>query len=101
MRLRLPVGTVRYPALLLLLLGLASPASAILFYTFLPSNGAGMTDFVPPRVIDPTAVAAPPGLFAEPGLHGLTYPVAVFTDEKDRLYVVESGYAYGESRPEL
>ena len=88
--------SARYPVLLLLLLGFATPASAILFYTFLPSNGAGMAAFAPPRVIDPAAVAVPPGFCVEPAVTGLTYPVAVFTDEKDLLYIVESGYSYGE-----
>ena len=88
--------SVRYLALVALLLGFATPASGILFYTFLPSNGAGEAVFVPPRVIDPAAVAVPPGFCIEPVVTGLTYPSAVLTDETDRLYVLEAGYAYGE-----
>src|SRR4029079_12476266 len=75
-----PIRRPGAPALLLLVLGVATPASAILFYTFLPSNGAGMTAFAPPRVVDPAAVAVPPGFCVEPVVTGLTYPVAVFTD---------------------
>src|SRR4051794_9200230 len=80
----------------LLVLGCTSPAWAILFYTFLPSNGAGKAIFNPPRAVDPADVAVPPGYCIEPVVTGLTYPTAVVTDEKDRVYVLESGYSYGE-----
>src|SRR3954466_9507625 len=82
--------------LTLLVLGLAAPARAILFYTFLPHNGAGKAQFCPPRPIDPTAIGVPPGYCIEPVSLGLTYPTAVVTDEADRVYVLESGYSYGE-----
>src|SRR6185369_9345886 len=81
---------------LLLAVALTPPASAILFYSFLPSNGAGQTTFRGTRQIDPTAVALPPGYCIEPVVSGLTYPTAVVTDEQDRVYVLESGYSYGE-----
>ena len=96
MKWKCPVWSVRYLVLTVLVLVFATPASAILFYTFLPNNGAGVTVFVPPRVVDPAAVAVPPGFCIEPVVTNLTYPVAVFTDEKDLLYILESGYAYGE-----
>src|SRR5690348_11344492 len=79
-----------------LLLGVASPASAILFYTFLPSNGAGKAVFAPPRRVNPADVAVPPGFCIEPVVTCLNYPTAVVTDEQDRVYVLESGYSYGE-----
>jgi glucose/arabinose dehydrogenase len=81
---------------LLVLLGLASPARAILFYTPLPPNGSGKAQFCPPRPIDPSAVGVPCGYRIEPVVTGLTYPTAVATDEYDRLYVLEAGYSYGE-----
>src|SRR5438067_138848 len=81
---------------LLVVLGVTSPAWAILFYTFLPSKGAGKAVFSPPRQIDPADVAVPPGYCIEPVVTGLNYPTAVVTDEQDRVYVLESGYSYGE-----
>lgn len=81
---------------LLLLLSCTSPAWAILFYTFLPSNGAGKALFAPPRHINPADIAVPPGYCIEPVVTGLNYPTAVVTDEKDCVYVLEAGYSYGE-----
>src|SRR5205085_56637 len=81
---------------LLLVLGFTSPAWAILFYTFLPSNGAGKAVFAPPRHVNPADVAVPPGYCIEPVVTGLNYPAGVVTDEQDRVYVLESGYSYGE-----
>jgi hypothetical protein len=49
---------------LLVVLGFASPAQAILFDTFLPSHGAGKAIFSPPRQINPADVAVPPGCSA-------------------------------------
>jgi glucose/arabinose dehydrogenase len=86
-----------YLALLGLAVGSVSPAGAILFYTFLPSNGSGENvAFLPPRQINPADVAVPPGYCIEPVVTGLTYPTAVVTDEQDRVYVLEAGYSYGE-----
>ncbi len=81
---------------LLLVFACTSPAWAILFYTFLPSNGAGKAVFSPPRPINPADIAVPPGYCIEPLVTGLTYPTAVVTDEQDRIYILESGYSYGE-----
>src|SRR4051812_30167970 len=83
-------------ALALLLFGIAAPARAILFYTFLPHNGAGKAQFHPPRPVDSTAIGVPCGYCVEPVVTGLTYPTAVVTDESDRVYVLEAGYSYGE-----
>src|SRR4051812_48539493 len=90
------LSLIRYPALLLLVLGCTSPAWGILFYTFLPSNGAGKAVFPPPRRVNPADVAVPPGYCIEPVVTGLTFPSSVVTDEQDRVYVLESGYSYGE-----
>src|SRR5436305_1038328 len=93
---RLRAFRLRYAATLLAAALLASPAGAILFYTFLPSNGAGKAVFLPPRRVNPADVAVPPGYCIEPVVTGLTYPTGVVTDENDRAYVLESGYSYGE-----
>ena len=82
--------------LLVLGLLLAGRAHGILFYTFLPSNGAGKAYFSPPRHVNAADVAVPPGYCVGPVVVGLTYPTAVVTDEHDRVYVLESGYSYGE-----
>src|SRR5215217_867111 len=81
---------------LLLVLCCTSPAWSILFYTFLPSNGAGKAVFNPPRLINPADIAVPPGYCIDAIATGLNYPTAVITDEKDRVYILESGYSYGE-----
>jgi glucose/arabinose dehydrogenase len=86
------------PTALAVLAGLlvANPAPGILFYTFLPWNGAGKA---PPRAVrhvNPADVRVPPGYCIEPVVVGLTYPTGVVTDEHDRVYVLESGYSYGE-----
>ena len=73
-------------ATILAVLGLAAPAHAILFYTFLPPNGAGKARFCAPRPIDPSAIGVPCGYCIEPVVTGLTYPTAVVTDEYDRVY---------------
>ena len=72
---------LRALALALVVLGLAAPARAILFYTFLPHNGAGEAHFCPPRRLDPSAIGVPCGYCIEPVACGLTYPTAVVTDE--------------------
>src|SRR3954462_5268168 len=87
---------LHYLASALVVLGLAAPARAILFYTFLPHNGAGKAHFCPPRPIDPSAIGVPCGYCIEPVVTGLTYPTAVVTDEYDRVYILEAGYSYGE-----
>src|SRR3954454_21177171 len=87
---------LRHLTALLVLLVLAARAQAILFYTFLPPNGAGKAEFAPPRRIDPSAIGVPCGYCIEPVVTGLTYPTAVITDESDRVYILEAGYSYGE-----
>src|SRR3954468_771688 len=84
-------------ALILAVPVLTVPAKAILFYTFLPPNGAGKAHFCPPRPIDPPAIGVPCGYCIEPVAVRLTYPTAVVTDEYDRVYILEAGYSYGEA----
>jgi glucose/arabinose dehydrogenase/mono/diheme cytochrome c family protein len=84
--------------LLGLLLGLvvATPSPAILFYSFLPWNGAGKAPPRATRGVNAADVAVPPGYCVEVVVSGLTYPTGVVTDDQDRVYVVEAGYSYGE-----
>src|SRR5437763_14912701 len=86
----------RFLSPLLVAVVVANPAWAILFYTFLPSNGAGKAVFTPPRAVNPADVAVPPGYCIEPVVTGLTFPTAIVTDEHDQIYLLESGYSYGE-----
>jgi len=88
--------SIRYLFPLAVFATVTSPAWPILFYTFLPSNGAGQARFAPPRQINPADIAVPPGYCVEPVVTGLTYPTAVVTDDNDRVYLLESGYSYGE-----
>jgi len=48
-------------------------------------------------------IALPPEYVVEPVGFGLTYPTGVALDDAGRVYVVESGYSYGEdfARPRL
>ena len=84
----------RYLAPLLLVL-VAGPAPALFFYAT-PWNGASNADFHPPRAINPADIGVPPGYGIEAVATGLTYPSAVVMDDRDRVYVVEAGYSYGE-----
>ena len=52
---------LRYLLPVIAFIALAGPAWAILFYTFLPSNGAGKAAFSPPRRLNPADVAVPAG----------------------------------------
>lgn len=49
------------------------------------------------REVRPQDVAVPQGYRVEKVAEGLTFPTAVLFDDRDRVYVVESGYASGES----
>src|SRR5215213_1793402 len=84
------------PLALLAGLLLATPAQGILFYSFLPWNGAGKAPPGAVRGVNEADVAVPPGYCVEAVATGLTYPTGVVTDDQDRAYVTESGYCYGE-----
>src|SRR6266536_512037 len=51
---------------------------------------------VGPRQYNPADVAMPAGYRIEPLATGLTYPTGIAFDERGRMFVVESGYCYGE-----
>jgi glucose/arabinose dehydrogenase len=73
---------------------------AILFASgciaLLPSNGGGKTSFRPPRQINASDIALPPGYRIEAVADGLTFPSGITFDDHGRVYVVETGYSYGE-----
>ena len=72
-------------------------------YVMRHSSGAGETSFRPPRKVDPFDVAVTSGFRIEPVAMGLTFPTGVTFDGDGNVYVVESGYAYGEvwTKPRL
>jgi glucose/arabinose dehydrogenase len=81
-------------------IGLLLPASALLSgcYAVGPSQGgAQVQSSAKPRDVRPKDVAVPAGYRIEKVADGLTFPTAVLFDDRDRLYVVESGYSAGES----
>jgi glucose/arabinose dehydrogenase len=65
-------------------------------YALRPSSGGGQTSSQQARTINPADIALPPGYRIEPIARGLTFPTGATFDSEGRLYVVESGYCYGE-----
>lgn len=65
-------------------------------YSMRGSSGGGEVRFAPPRPIVATDIALPDGYEIEAVATGLTFPTGVAFDEAGRIYVTESGYAYGE-----
>jgi len=65
-------------------------------YSALNSNDGGQTRFSGTRYVDPADVWVPRGYRIEPVMEGLNFPTGVTFDDQGRVYVVESGYSYGE-----
>lgn len=73
-------------------------------YGLRASSGGGQTKLAAPtagraelaRHLDPADIALPPGYRARVIASGLTFPTGLAVDDRGTLYVVESGYAYGE-----
>ena len=65
-------------------------------YVMRPSSGAGQTSRPREASLSPAALKLPEGYRAELVASGLTFPVGAALDDAGRLYVVESGYSYGE-----
>jgi hypothetical protein len=65
-------------------------------YVMRPSSGGGKTTFSPPRQTNPADIALPDGYKIEVVAEHLTFPTGVAFDDSGALYVVESGYSYGE-----
>lgn len=64
-------------------------------FTLLPQRGGGLTEWSPPRRVDPADIAVPAGYRIEPVAQGLNLPTAVTMDAQGRVYVTEAGYSYG------
>ncbi|WMJ73089.1 glucose dehydrogenase [Cytophagaceae bacterium ABcell3] len=60
------------------------------------SDGGGNISKVKERTINTEDIALPEGYQIEAVATGLTFPTGIAQDEQGLLYVVESGYAYGE-----
>ncbi len=60
------------------------------------SSGGGQTVFDAPREIRVSDIALPEGYRIEPVTTGLAFPTGVTFDEKGSVFVIESGYSYGE-----
>src|SRR4051812_16076951 len=65
-------------------------------YVMRPSSGAGQTATPANRQLAPDAIQLPAGYQVDLVASGLTFPVSAALDDNGRLYVVESGYSYGE-----
>src|SRR4051812_40511161 len=77
-----------------LVLALAATSAC---YSMRPSRGGGRAHASLPRRVDPADVAVPDGYRVDVVATGLTFPTSVTFDDDGRLYVVESGYSYGEA----
>ncbi len=79
---------------MIILLAICAATSAC--YGLRPSSGGGQTSFEQPRKINSADVALPQGYRIEAVTAGLTFPTGVAFDDEGGIYVVESGYSYGE-----
>jgi hypothetical protein len=74
---------------------------ALLFiscYSLKRSSGGGQrVDFTGERVINAADIALPEGYTIEMVASGLTFPTGICFDDSGAPFVVESGYAYGET----
>src|SRR4051812_39355510 len=60
-----------------------------------PSSGGGQTAALT-RNVNPKDILLPPGYRIEAVAEGLTFPTGVAIDDAGKVFVVESGYSYGE-----
>lgn len=65
-------------------------------YVMRPSSGAGQSSKPTPAQRTAAAIATPSGYQVELVASGLTFPTGAAFDDAGQLYVVESGYSYGE-----
>lgn len=82
------------PVLWLLLVTVITITSGC--YRMRKSSGGGQIDNVLQRRMVAGDIALHPGYKIEAIASRLTFPTAVTTDNEGRLYVIESGYSYGE-----
>jgi hypothetical protein len=60
------------------------------------STGGAQIKDISPRQVNAADIALPKGYRIEPVTTGLTFPSAVTFDESGNVYLVETGYSYGE-----
>lgn len=65
-------------------------------YRMRKSNGGGQIAALPARTINANDIGVHPGYRIEAVAGGLVFPTAATTDDKGQVYVIESGYSYGE-----
>lgn len=65
-------------------------------YRMRKSAGGGQIKGIPGRTITTADIALPPGYKIEAVASGFTFPSAAVMDDKGDLYVIETGYSYGE-----
>lgn len=65
-------------------------------YRMRSSHGGGQIQTVNQRTINTNDIALMPGYKIEMVAQGFTFPSAAAFDDQGRLYVVETGYSYGE-----
>jgi glucose/arabinose dehydrogenase len=65
-------------------------------YVMRPSSGSGQTAAENSRTPSAADIVVPAGYQAELVSSGLNFPVGTTFDDQGRVYVVESGYSYGE-----
>src|SRR4051794_7649921 len=82
---------MKRPALLLAVLLAAAGC-----YDLRPSSGGGQTKLPTTRTTAASDIVLPPGYRIEAVAHNLNMPTAVTFDDAGNVYVIESGYSYGE-----
>jgi glucose/arabinose dehydrogenase len=85
------------PRTIIAVLALATITTLAGCYSMRGSAGGGQVRFAGTREVRAADVALPQGYVIEPVAAGLTYPTGIAFDDYNQLYVIESGYAYGES----
>ena len=65
-------------------------------YRILPGAGGGRVKANPDRPINAADISLEDGYSIVPVAAGLVFPTGVTWDDQGRMYVVESGYSYGE-----
>lgn len=79
-------GTIRLTAVVAMLLAAGC-------FSMRPSSGGRQNDFDPPRTMDASDIARPPGYSIEPVARGFTFPTGVAFDDAGRPHVIEAGYS--------
>jgi hypothetical protein len=65
-------------------------------YNMRKSRGGGQIANVTARTINTDDIALPPGYHIDAVATGLTFPSGATLDDENNLYVIETGYSYGE-----